>query len=58
MLKSINTLAELMEDPNPRVRTNAVRAALSTALKVGEQRELRHEIETLQNATALMKYQR
>lgn len=58
VLKSINTLAELMEDPNPRVRTNAVRAALSTALKVGEQRELRHEIETLQNATALMKYQR
>ena len=58
VLKGINTLAELLEDPNPRVRTNAVRATLATALKVGDLRELRHELETLQTATALLRYQR
>ena len=58
VLKSINTLAELLEDPNPRVRATAVRCALATALKIGEYREIRHDIETLQNATALMRYQR
>ena len=58
VLKSINTLAELLEDPNPRVRAIAVRAVLSNALKVGDLRELRHEIETLQTATALLRFQR
>ena len=58
VLKGINTLAELLEDPNPRVRANAVRATLATALKVGDLRELRHELETLQTATALLRYQR
>ena len=57
VLKGINTLAELMEDSNPRVRTNAVRAVLSTSLKVGDLRELRHELETLQTATALLRFQ-
>ena len=57
VLKSINVLAELLEDPNPRIRANAVRTALLTALKVGDYRELRHEIETLQTATTLMRFQ-
>lgn len=57
VLKSINTLAELLEDPNPRVRAAAVRCALSTALKVGDLREIRHELETLQTATALLRFQ-
>lgn len=57
VLKSINTLAELLEDPNPRIRATAVRCALATALKVGDVREIRHELETLQTATALLRYQ-
>ncbi|MCY4450226.1 MAG: hypothetical protein OXE02_15425 [Chloroflexi bacterium] len=57
VLKSINILAELLEDPNPRVRAMAVRITLSTALKVGDVREIRHDLETLQTATALLRYQ-
>ena len=58
VLKSINILAELLEDPNPRVRNNAVRTTLAIALKIGDLRELRHELETLQTATALLRFQR
>jgi len=57
VLKSINILAELLEDPNPRIRAMAVRITLSTALKVGDVREIRHDLETLQTATALLRYQ-
>lgn len=57
VLKGINTLAELLEDPNPRIRAIAVRCVLNTALKVGDVREIRHDLETLQTASALLRYQ-
>ena len=58
VLKSINTLAELLEDPNPRIRATAVRAALSNALKVGENRELRHQLEMIEATQVMMRQQR
>ena len=58
VLKSINTLAELLEDPDPKVRATAVRAVLSNALKAGENRELRNQLEMIETAQAMMRQQR
>lgn len=58
VLKSISTLAELLEDPDPKVRATAVRAALSNALKVGENRELRQQLEMIETTQVMMRQQR
>ncbi len=58
VLKSISTLAELLEDSNPQVRAAAVRSALSNAIKVGENRELRRELDLIENAQAMARQQR
>ena len=57
VLKSINTLAELLEDPSPTVRAAAVRSALSTAIKVGENRDLRRDIELIESAQVMARQQ-
>lgn len=54
-LKSTVALAELMEDPNPRIRAQAVRLALVVGLKVGQERENRRRINQLQKALTLLK---
>ena len=58
VLKSISTLAELLEDSNPTVRGAAVRSALSNALKIGENRDLRRQLELIENAQAMARQQR
>lgn len=57
VLKSISTLAELLEDPNPTIRAAAVRSALSTAIKVGENRDLRHDIQLIEKAQVMSRQQ-
>ena len=57
VLKSISTLAELLEDPSPVVRGAAVRSALSNAIKVGDDRDLRRQIELIENAQAMARQQ-
>ena len=54
-LKGTAALAELLEDPNPRVKTQAVRLALILGLKVGQERENRRRINQLQKALSLLK---
>ena len=54
-LKSTAALAELLEDPNPRIRAQAIRLALIVGLKVGQERENRRRINQLQKALTLLK---
>lgn len=55
-LKSTVALAELLEDPNPRIRTQAVRLALSLGIKVGQEKANQRRINQLQKALTLLKY--
>ena len=57
VLKSISALAELLEDPSPAVRAAAVRSVLSTAIKVGENRDLRRDLELLESAQVMARQQ-
>ncbi len=54
-LKSTAALAELLEDPDPRVRAQAIRLALVLGLKVGQERDNRRRINQLQKALTLLK---
>ena len=57
-LKSVIRLQQLLDDPDPNVRHRAIRTALSLSLSVRDQRELRRQVETLENAITLMRQQR
>lgn len=57
-LKSVMRLDQLLDDPDPNVRHRALKTALSLSLNVREQRDLRQQIETLENAQAMMRQQR
>ncbi len=57
-LKSVIRLQQLLDDPDPNVRHRAIRTALSLSLTVRDQRELRRQVETLENAITLMRQQR
>lgn len=54
-LKGTAALAELLDDPNPRVRTQAVRLALDLSVKLGEATQNRRRINQLQKALTLLK---
>ena len=54
-LKSISALAELLEDPNPRVRMQAVRLALVVGIQVGKARENQRRLRQLEKALTLLK---
>ena len=54
-LKSMATLAALLEDPNPRVRTQAVRIALNVGVRVGETEKNGRRLNQLQKALTLLK---
>ena len=54
-LKSTVALAELLEDPDPRVRAQAIRLALVLGLKAGQERDNRRRINQLQKALTLLK---
>lgn len=57
-LKSVMRLDQLLDDPDPNVRHRALKTALSLSLNVREQRDLRQQVETLENAQAMMRQQR
>ena len=57
-LKSVSALADLMDDPNPRVRAQAIRTALDVSLKVQEQTRLRRNLRQLENAFDHLKNQK
>lgn len=54
-LKSMAALASLLEDPNPRVRAQAVRITLDTGVKVGESARNTRRLNQLQKALTLLK---
>ena len=57
-LKSVAALANLMDDPNPRVRAQAIRTALDVSLKAQEQTRLRRNLRQLENAFDHLKNQK
>ena len=54
-LKSMATLAALLEDPNPRVRAQAVRIALNVGVRVGETARNSRRLNQIQKALTLLK---
>ena len=54
-LKSMATLTALLEDPNPRVRAQAVRIALNTGARLGETARNTRRLNQLQKALTLLK---
>lgn len=55
VLKSMATLTALLEDPNPRVRAQAVRIALNTGIRAGETARNTRRLNQLQKALTLLK---
>ena len=54
-LKGMATLSGLLEDPSPRVRTQAVRIALNTSVRAGETAKNSRRLNQLQKALTLLK---
>lgn len=54
-LKSVTAIAELLEDPDPRVRSMAARTALYNVAKAEEVYQLRNRFDTLDRAITLLK---
>ncbi len=57
-LKAVVRLAELLEHPDPNVRLRAAKTVLSTSIATREDKELRHKLETIDNALSILKGQR
>lgn len=57
MLKSVIVLGEIIDDPDPSVRLRVARTALNAALRMNEDSDLRHRIEVLDEAIAMLKRQ-
>ena len=57
-LKGVIRLAELLEHPDPNVRHRAAKTVLSTSIATREDKELRHKLETIDNALSILKGQR
>ena len=55
VLKSINTLAELLEDGTPAIRLSAVRAALRNAFIANDSQDLRNRFDVIDRAISLLK---
>ena len=54
-LKSVTAIAELLEDPDPRVRGMAARTALNSVAKAEEVYQLRNRFDILDRAITLLK---
>ncbi len=54
-LKSMSALAELIEDDNPRIRTQAIRIALDMCSRHGETARNSRRLNQLQKALTLLK---
>ena len=57
-LKAAYRIAQLMDSDDPNVAHRAAKTALSLSMSVRNQRELRRQMETLENAITLMRQQR
>ena len=57
-LKSVMRLDQLLDDPDPNVRHRARKTSLSLSLNVRVQRDLRQQLETVENVQAMMRQQR
>ena len=57
-LKSVMRLDQLLDDPDPNVRHRALKTALSLSLNVRDQRDLRQQLEAVENAQSMMRQQR
>ena len=56
-LRSIQTLAELIEHPDPRIRLSAARTTVQTAIKTGEIQDIRQRTEIIADALEFLKDQ-
>ena len=54
-LKSVTAIAELLEDPDPRVRNMAARTALYNVARAEEVHQLRNRFDVLDRAITLLK---
>ncbi len=54
-LKSVTAIAELLEDPDPRVRSMAARTALYNVARAEEVYQLRNRFDVLDRAITLLK---
>ncbi len=56
-LKGVIALADLLENPDPRVRNAAVRIALQNSLKIKEIAEVRNRMDVMDYAFSMLKSQ-
>ena len=57
-LKGVIRLVQLLDDPDPTVRHRAAKAILSISIAARQERELRRQLETIDNALLMLKAQR
>lgn len=57
-LKSVIALADLLEDPDPRIRNVAVRTALQNSFKLKEVAEVKNRLDIMDFALSMLKSQR
>ncbi len=57
-LKSVIALADLLEDPDPKVRNTAVRTALQNSLKIKEINDIGNRMDIMDHAFRMLKDQR
>ena len=58
MLNSVNVLDQALKDPNPAIRVRAANSALAFAIKVGENRKLNEQLQSLELALPIWAAQR
>ena len=56
-LKSVIALADLLEDPDPKVRNTAVRTALQNSLKIKEINDIKDRMDIMDYAFSMLKSQ-
>ena len=57
-LKGAICLIELLDDPDPIIRHRAARDILSITIAAREEKDLRHKLDTIDNALIMLKAQR
>ncbi len=55
VLKSVNSLAELLEHQNPSVRLSAIRSVLSSAFRANDLNQLYNRFDVIDNSISLLK---
>ena len=56
-LNGVNILADLLTDPSPYIRLNAVRVAVSVSMKAEETQDIRRRLNIISDAIELLKDQ-